>query len=74
MQSQYNYHAWIQVRQRGADGAFDTRDFDVVLTADELELVINAVNYERHNNAVTEDYRVELENLEKYLTGQQVEA
>lgn len=34
MQSQYNYQAWIQVRQRGAEGAFDTRDFDVVLPAD----------------------------------------
>ena len=45
----------------------------VVLTADELEMVINAVNYERHNNTVTDDYRVELENLEKYLAGQQGE-
>jgi hypothetical protein len=45
----------------------------VVLTANELEMVINAVNYERHNNAVTDDYRVDLENLEQYLTGQQEE-
>lgn len=45
----------------------------VVLTADELEMVINAVNYERHNNTVTDDYRVELEALERYLTRQQGE-
>jgi hypothetical protein len=29
----YEYHAWVQVRQRGAEGAFDTREFDVVLPA-----------------------------------------
>jgi hypothetical protein len=45
----------------------------VVLTASELEMLINAVNYERHNNTVTDDYRVELENLESYLSGQQEE-
>ena len=45
----------------------------IVLTASELEIVINAVNYERHNNDVTDDYRVDLENVEKYLTGQQGE-
>lgn len=45
----------------------------VLLTADELEMVINAVNYERHNNTVTDDYRVELENLEKYLNVHQEE-
>jgi hypothetical protein len=43
----------------------------VVLTANELEMVVNAVNYERHNNDLTDDYRVDLENLEQYLTGQQ---
>lgn len=31
MQPQYAYHAWVQVRPRGAEGAFDTQDFDVVL-------------------------------------------
>lgn len=45
----------------------------VVLTADELELIINAVNYERHNNDLTDDYRVDLENVERYLSGQHVE-
>jgi 5'-deoxynucleotidase YfbR-like HD superfamily hydrolase len=45
----------------------------IVLTADELELIINAVNYERHNNDLTDDYRVDLENVEGYLTGQNVE-
>ena len=33
MPSGYRYHTWVQVRQRGAEGAFDTRDFDVVLPA-----------------------------------------
>lgn len=31
MRPRYSYQAWVQVRQRGAEGAFDTRDFDVVL-------------------------------------------
>jgi hypothetical protein len=33
MRPQYSYQAWVQVRPRGAEGAFDTRDFDVVLPA-----------------------------------------
>jgi hypothetical protein len=33
MGTQYSYQAWVQVRPRGADGVFDTRDFDVVLPA-----------------------------------------
>jgi|688.fasta_scaffold2080935_2 hypothetical protein len=45
----------------------------VVLTANELEMLINAVNYERNNNTVTDEYRVELKNLEDYLSGQQEE-
>jgi hypothetical protein len=45
----------------------------VELTANELELLINAVNYERHNNDLTDDYRADLANLEEYLTGQQEE-
>jgi hypothetical protein len=45
----------------------------VVLTLNELEMIVNAVNYERHNNDLTDDYRVDLENLEQYLTGQQGE-
>ena len=39
----------------------------VVLTLNELEMIVNAVNYERHNNDLTDDYRVDLENLEQYL-------
>ena len=39
----------------------------VVLTPNELELLVNAVNYERHNHDLTDDYRVDLENLEQYL-------
>ena len=39
----------------------------VVLTPNELELLVNAVNYERHNNDLTDDYRVDLENPEQYL-------
>lgn len=31
MRPVYEYHAWVQVRRRGAEGVFDTRDFDVVL-------------------------------------------
>ncbi len=34
MENQYEYHTWVQVRQRGAEGAFDTQDFDVVLPAE----------------------------------------
>lgn len=33
MQDRYRYQTWVQVRQRGAEGAFDTRDFDIVLPA-----------------------------------------
>jgi len=31
MSKQYSYQAWVQVRPRGAQGVFDTLDFDVVL-------------------------------------------
>jgi hypothetical protein len=45
----------------------------VVLTANDLEMLINSVNYERNNNFVTDDYRDELDRLEQYLTKQQEE-
>jgi len=31
LEKQYEYHTWVQVRPRGAEGVFDTKDFDVVL-------------------------------------------
>jgi hypothetical protein len=45
----------------------------VVLTANDLEMLINSVNFERNNNFVTDDYRDELDRLEQYLTKQQEE-
>jgi 5'-deoxynucleotidase YfbR-like HD superfamily hydrolase len=45
----------------------------VVLTADELEMLVNAVNYERNNNFVTDDYRDDLDKLEQYLAKHQEE-